>query len=56
MSLVIILFAVVILFILCVRESWLYFAIGKKKEDTDLLFLLFFTDIHPLNYFCSKKC
>ena len=38
---VIALFTVVFLFILCARKSRLYFAVGKK-EDTDLLFLLFF--------------
>ena len=43
------LFTVVILFILGALKSRLYFAVGKKKEDTDLLFLLFF--LHPPNYF-----
>ena len=45
------LFTVVILFILSARKSQLYFAVGKKKEDTDLLFLLFFWRSPPSEVF-----
>ena len=52
LPLVIALFTVVILFILCARKSWLYFAVGeKKKKDTDLLFLNFFRRSLPSEVF-----
>ena len=51
LPLVIALFKVVILFILRARKSQLYFAVGKKKENTDLLIFLFFRRCPPSEVF-----
>ena len=51
MLLVIALFTFVILFILCTGKSRLHFAVDQKKEDTDLLFLLFFRRSPPSEVF-----
>ena len=51
LPLVIAVFTVVILLILCSRKSRLYFAVGEKKEDTDLRFFLFFRRSPPSKVF-----
>ena len=56
LPLVIALFTVEILFILCTHKSRLYFAVGEERENTDLLFLLFFAGLYPPKYFSSKNC
>ena len=43
------LFTVVILFILCVRKSWLCFVIGEKKKTRR--FFLFFRSSSPSEVF-----
>ena len=49
LPLVIALFTVVILFIMCARKSQLYFAVGKKKEDTDLTcYIYYFLQVSTL--------
>ena len=55
LSLVIALFTVVILLVLCARKSRLYFAVGQKKEDTDLRFFLFFSQVSTLRSILAAK-
>ena len=49
-------FTVVILFILCARKSWLYFAVGEIKKALISAFSYFFAGLHPPKYFSSKSC
>ena len=51
LPLIITLFTVVILFILCAGKSRLYFPVGKEREDTNFLFLLFFRRSLPSEVF-----
>ena len=49
------LFTVAILFILCALKSRLYFAVGEKKEDTDLRFFLIFSQVSTLRSILAAK-
>ena len=56
LTLVIILFTVVVVFILCPRKSQLCFAFGKEQKTLICHLYYCFSGLHPMNYFSRKNC